>query len=93
MHHPLDPPAARELIRSILSNGSVNFSRHALQEMAKDLLAEVDIINVLRGGVVDQGEFENGSWRYSVRTQRINVVIAFRSEVCLVVVTAWRFSQ
>jgi hypothetical protein len=28
----------------------------------------VDETNVLRGGVVDPAEFENGSWRYRVRT-------------------------
>jgi hypothetical protein len=61
--------------------------------MEKDALSEIDITNVLRGGVVDPAEFETGSWRYRVRTQRIAVVIAFRSEESLVVVTAWRFSQ
>lgn len=89
---PLDPPAARALIRSILADGSVRFSRHALAEMAKDGLSELDATNVLRGGAVDPAEFENGSWRYRVRTHRIAVVIAFRSESSLVVVTAWRTS-
>ncbi len=58
--------------------------------MAKDGLAEVDVVNVLRGGVVEPGEWENGSWRYRVWTSRIAVVLAFRSETMLVVVTAWR---
>ncbi len=58
--------------------------------MAKDGLAEIDVVNVLRGGVVEPGEWENGSWRYRVRTSRIAVVAAFRSETMLVVVTAWR---
>lgn len=93
LDEPLDPPAARPLIRSILSDGSVSFSRHALEEIENDALSEVDVTNVLRGGTVDPAEFENGSWRYRVRTQRIGVVIAFRSETSLVVVTAWRFSQ
>jgi hypothetical protein len=61
--------------------------------MAKDALSEVDIANVLRGGVVDPAEFENGSWRYRARTRRIAVVVAFRSKSSLVVVTAWRFSR
>jgi hypothetical protein len=91
LDEPLEPSVARRLIRSILAVGSVRFSRHALEEMAKDALAEVDIVNVLRGGVVDPGELENGSWRYRARTQPIAVIASFRSETSLVVVTAWRF--
>lgn len=93
MREPLSPPAAKKLIRGILKDGRVNFSRHAREEMAKDKLVEIDAVNVLRGGVVEPGEWENGSWRYRVRTQRIVVVIAFRSESALVVVTAWRMNR
>lgn len=59
--------------------------------MAKDGLTAVDCVNVLRGGVVGQAELERGAWRYRVTTQRIAVVIVFRSESVLVVVTTWRF--
>jgi hypothetical protein len=31
--------------------------------MAKDDPSNVDVTNVLRGGVVEPPEFENGSWR------------------------------
>ena len=58
--------------------------------MTKDDLSIVDCVNVLRAGVVEPAEYENGSWRYRVRTQRIYVVVAFRSEKQLVIVTAWR---
>lgn len=47
-------------------------------------------MNVLRAGVVYPPELENGTWRYRVRGGRINVVVAFRSEDTLVVITAWR---
>ena len=50
---PLDPTRARQLIREILSSGAVSFSKHALEEMAKDELTAVDGANVLRGGVVE----------------------------------------
>lgn len=60
--------------------------------MSKDKLTMVDVTNVLRSGVIDPAEFENGSWRYRVRTGRIAVVIAFRSETELRVVTAWRMN-
>jgi hypothetical protein len=89
---PLSPPDARRLIREILQNGSVVLSRHAAEEMAKDNLTMVDVTNVLRGGVVDPAEFENGSWRYRVRTARIAVIVAFRSEIELRIVTAWRMN-
>jgi len=68
-------------------------SRHALVEMEKDDLTLVDCVNVLRGGFPDPAEWENGSWRYRVRTPRMCVVIAFRSEQELVIVTTWRERQ
>lgn len=61
LDEPLSPPEARRLIREIIENGSVSFSKHAEEEMAKDNLTMVDVTNVLRGGVVDPGESENGS--------------------------------
>ncbi len=93
LNEPLDPGEAKRLIRNILSGGSVAFSRHANEEMAKDDLSPVDVTNVLRGGVVDPAEFENGSWRYRSRTARIAVIVAFRSDTELRVVTAWRFKS
>jgi hypothetical protein len=90
---PLEPTRARQLIRRIVSSGTVSFSRHAFEEMAKDELTTVDCTNVLGGGVVDPPEFERGTWRYCVRTSRITVVVAFRSETQLVVVTAWRLKR
>jgi hypothetical protein len=58
--------------------------------MLDDDLTTVDCENVLRGGVVRPAEHEHGTWRYRVETRKITVVIAFRSERELVVVTAWR---
>jgi hypothetical protein len=58
--------------------------------MKKRRISMVDCINVLRGGSVAEGEFENGSWRYQIRTPKMCVVIRFESDIILVVVTAWR---
>jgi hypothetical protein len=58
--------------------------------MAADTLVEDDVVAVLRGGIVEPAELERGTWRYRIRAGRIYVVVAFRSEVLLVVVTAWR---
>ena len=93
VREPLDPAAAKTLIRTILDAGTVSFSRHALEEPGKDDLTTVDAINVLRGGVVSPGELERGSWRYRVRTARLLVVVAFRSETEFVVVTGWRVGR
>jgi hypothetical protein len=87
---PLGPDAARRLIREILRVGHFRYSRHAKEELLADDLSTVDCENVLRGGVVGSGEFERGTWRYHVGTSRITVVVAFRSEHELVVVTVWR---
>ncbi len=87
---PLNQPDARRLIRDILAGGEVVSSRHATEEMAKDDLTLLDCVNVLRAGIVESAELDRGTWRYRVHTQRIWVVVAFRSETRLVIVTAWR---
>ena len=90
MKEPLSPAQAKRVIQEILVDGEVAFSRHALSEIAKDDLTTVDCVNILRGGVVEPAEWENGSCRYRVRSQKMWVVVAFRTERRLVVVTAWR---
>jgi hypothetical protein len=90
---PLGPEAARWRIREILRAGRFTYSRHAKEELFADDLTTVDCENVLRGGVVGSGAFERGTWRYRVETSRITVVVAFRSEHELIVVTAWRIER
>jgi hypothetical protein len=99
MDEPLTATAAKKLIQAILKTTdggtppSVALSGHAQKEMANDKLIAGDIINVLRGGVVEPAEFEKGSWRYRVRTNKIVVVVCFRSEIELGVVTCWRIKK
>ncbi len=97
---------ARRLIRRLLDEGklvSPGQGTHARREMDKDGLTDVDAANVLRGGVVREAEWENGSWRHRIETQRIVFVIAFEPEVTpvpaedddignieLIIVTGWR---
>ena len=90
LKEPLEPDRARRLIRGLLEDGQVTFSGHALEALADDDLSTVDAVNVLRGGVVDPAEFEKECWRYRVRTKRLVVVIAFRSDSEIRIVTAWR---
>lgn len=90
MVEPFALTDAHRLARTILTTGAVTFSQHARDEMAKDKLVDVDITNVLRGGYCESHDLIQGTWRYRVRTPKIVVVIAFRSETELCVVTAWR---
>ena len=90
LREPLSPSVARRLIRGILVRGEVVSSRHASDEMAQDGLDLVECVGALRSGVVEPAEFEGGTWRYRVRASDVWVVVAFRSEHRLVIVTAWR---
>ncbi|MDI7269173.1 MAG: DUF4258 domain-containing protein [Myxococcota bacterium] len=87
----LSPPEAKRVLRDAIGpGGELAFTTHARREMAKDGLESTDVTNVLRGGIVDEPEWENGAWRYRVRTRRIAVIVELRSDKSAVVVTAWR---
>ena len=87
---PLVEAAARKLVRDILLKGRVTFTGHAREEMEKDDLSEVDVVNVLRAGLVRFPELVKGTWRYRAFTRRMAVIFAFRSREELTIVTAWR---
>jgi len=87
---PLSPPDARKLIQAIVTSGRVIFTSHADRELTVDGVNRDQAFDVMKGGIVEPAEFERGSWRYRVRAQRIYLVVAFRSEQELVVVTGWR---
>lgn len=90
MQEPLSPPDARKLAQEILAGGGVRYSKHALDEMDADGLTREQVHQVLRGGIVEPAELERGTFRYRIRAGNIMVVVAFRSEVLIIVVTAWR---
>lgn len=87
---PFDAHEARLLVRNILVSGNVSFTRHAREEMAKDGLTRLDVEHVLRAGLAEFPELKKGTWRYRIAARQVTVVIAFRAERDLVVVTAWR---
>lgn len=103
---PLKATDARKLIRRLLDEGvfiAPGAGTHARREMDKDRLTDLDAVNVLRGGVVREAEWEHGSWRHRVETQRMVFVVTFDpepermpaedesvDETELVVVTGWR---
>jgi hypothetical protein len=88
---PVD--VVRRLVRRILEDGAVMWTDHARDEMEKDKLLIPDCVNVLRGGVVLEGEYEKGAWRCRVRTQRMCVVVELPAAGELVIVTAWRLKR
>lgn len=90
MVEPLTPPAAKKQIRSILETGTVDFTGHALEELAKDGFDTGDALNVLRGGILEPAEMVGEVWRYRVRTARMYVVVQFRTNTRLLVITGWR---
>ncbi len=88
---PFEGGKAKKLIREILANGTLVITEHARKEMLDDDLTRQDAMNVLRGGLISEpAEEVKQTWRYRVRTRRMVVVVAFRSERELVIVTAWR---
>jgi hypothetical protein len=105
---PLKATDARKLIRRLIDEGKFvppGARSHARKEMERDGLTDVDSVNVLRAGVVREAEFENGSWRHRVETQRMVFVVTFDPEPSmmptdaesvgdleLVLVTGWRLS-
>lgn len=88
---PLTPPAAKRRIEQILENGSVAIPlAHAQGRMLERDMEIRDCLNVLRGGQVTDIQNRKGTWRYRVETARMAVVVLFRSETELRIVTAWR---
>lgn len=87
----LDVRQSRKLLSWILRCGQLSFSQHARDAMKDDDLTEPDVVNILRCGMVsDQVDFERGSWRYRVETERMCATVVFLSGSEVVVVTVWR---
>lgn len=69
LDEPLEPRAARALVREILRSGRFTYSNHAKEEMLSDDLTTVDCENVLRAGVPQRGrgggvkDLWNEQWR------------------------------
>lgn len=93
MDELLTPPQVKAILLVAISTGVLSFSGHARTEMAADKMTEVDVVNVLRGGAVQEGEFEGGSFRYRVMTSKFVVVVAIETTEHAIVVTAWRIKR
>ena len=93
LKEPLPAHEAKRLIVKAIDSDRIDFKQvHAREEMTDDDLSIRDM-RVLRGGVVEPGEIHRGTWRYRVRTSWASVVVTFRTEDNVVVVTAWRMKR
>ena len=90
LEEPLCDQEAKKLAANIVASGTVFFSRHARKEMTTDGVTEVEVIRALRGGRVELSELIDGTWRYRQRAGDLCVVLAFRSDAALSIVTVWR---
>lgn len=92
----LDPNQARKWLAEVLNLYGVkvaSLSTHCQQEMLNDHLIPEDVFQVLRdGNIYNFPEFENGSYRYRVETQKIVVVIIFKEPNIVRCITTWRKS-
>ena len=71
----------------------MSFSNHAVDELENDEMNMVDVLNVLRCcREVDKAEphQRSGAWTYRVHTERMCVVVEFRSTTKIQIVTGWR---
>lgn len=86
---PLSPEEASQLTQRILAEGTIRFTRHALEEMENDGIKEEDIQRALRGGC-EPAEWLNNQWRYRFHSYDVWAVTTFRDEEIIIVITAWR---
>lgn len=67
MNQPLRAIEARKRLRSILNSGVVTYAQpHALDMIRERKLSIIDCENVMRAGVMQEAEWENGGWRHQV---------------------------
>ena len=85
---PLAPDGATELVRCIVRDGVVAFSDRALSTLRSQGLTTADCHNVLRWGTSDPASSHGGAWHYRLHTASAFVVVAFRSDVEMVVMSA-----
>lgn len=78
---------AKGVIRKIVEEESIVIVPHAKARMVERDISHADVVFTLRSGVVEEAEFENGDWRYRVRSPKAQVVVVIEPEDLLIVVT------
>ena len=90
LSEPLDCDTAGQLIRAIVVDGNVQWSRHARQRLVQRGLNEDACEDVLRVGVVVDSRLEGGTWRYRIHHGATTLGVALKDVQTLTVVTVWR---
>jgi hypothetical protein len=84
---------ARKVLAEIFNHNPslVSFTKHAREQMFERDLKSGDVLNVLRAGkIFSVPDFENGSFRYRVQTNKMTVIVVFKKPNHVVIVTVWR---
>lgn len=83
--------AANEFVQRILKEGAVSYSDPIKNRIERAHLTMLDVENVLRCGRVHrEAELEAGFFRYQVETDRMCIVVAFRSPTEMRLIGGWR---
>jgi hypothetical protein len=87
LNEPLKADDAKKEILRRLKVGTVYTSPHFRRAAAAEGLLPLAAVEFLFAGFVEMVEFEGGNWCYRVRNGRVVVVVAFRGENQLDLVT------
>lgn len=80
LNEPLsNDDAKREILRR-LAHGTMFTSTHFRRAAAAESLGPLEAAKLLPAGFVQMAEFEGGNWRYRVKNGRFVIVVAFRGE-------------
>lgn len=91
---PFQQLEAERRIKDIARNGTVSYDqKHARRRLDERNMSMTDTGNVLLSGWVSEVLWERNSYRYTIETPKMAVVVAFRSETEILVVTAWRIGS
>lgn len=87
LNEPLKADDAKKEILRRLKNGTLYTSPHFRRSAAAEGLLPLAAVEFLFAGFVEMVEFEGGNWCYRVRNGHVIVVVAFRGENQLDLVT------
>ena len=87
LNEPLKNDDAKKEIVRRLKTGTIHTSPHFRRAAAAEGLLPLAAVEFLYAGFVEMVEFEGGNWCYRVRNGRVIVVVAFKHENQLDLVT------
>jgi hypothetical protein len=90
---PLTVHAATDRLQRIVRDGTVAWSRHALDRARAARITTPECGNAMVSGVADPPEFANGQWQYRIHSPRMWIVLTFRSDDEAAVVDVGRRSR